>query len=144
MKPVLALGALSLALSSLSQPVAAESGFPEGFLIGRYHLIGQAPDAGRAYAGQLTISQGKAGLAVTREIDGKAVKGTGEIVKALCCEGVDLLRIRFAEPGADYEETCMVASDLDNYARVTCYLYRRDSSTERPGFEALFVDLSED
>ena len=144
MHKLTALAGALLGLCAGPAQILASGDFPAGFLIGKYHLIGRAPDVERTYYGRLTIRQGKQGLAVARVIAGETVQGSGDIVKALCCEGVELLRMRFVEEGREYEETCMVDSDLDNYARVTCLLYRRDESTDTPGFEALFIDLSED
>lgn len=51
-----------------------------------------------------------------------------------------VLRIRFEQDGKSYEQTCMVGSDLDNYARISCYLYVPGRKTMNPGMEVLFID----
>ncbi len=52
--------------------------------------------------------------------------------------------MRFVEHNLQYEETCMIDSDLDNYARITCYLHQPGSETDNPELEALFIVHEED
>ena len=34
--------------------------------------------------------------------------------------------------------SCLVAGDLDNYTRLTCYRLRQGSEPKQPGLEAMF------
>jgi hypothetical protein len=34
----------------------------------------------------------------------------------------------------------LVSSDLNNYARITCYVYYAEIITSAPGIEALYID----
>ena len=64
--------------------------------------------------------------------------GKAAVEKALHGE-TEVLRIIFREADTDYEETCLISGDLDNYARLTCYLYRPGVKTDDPGLEAFFI-----
>jgi len=79
------------------------------------------------------------GLKVRRSINGQVIYGTAAIETALNGDA-RVIRIRFRENQIFYEQTCLSQSDLDNYARISCYLYRLDKSTTEPGLEALFHD----
>ncbi|MDH3347252.1 MAG: hypothetical protein OEM02_04015 [Desulfobulbaceae bacterium] len=122
--------------------------FLSSFIAGNYHLLGKAPDSNETYYGKLTLSQTEKGIMVQRTIKGKTTIGLGKMVKSLA-DKVDILRINFTENSMDYEETCLISGDLDNYPRITCHLYRlgrpdrSDKSspiTTSPGLEALFID----
>ncbi len=140
------IGSLVILLSAglLLQPPAAvaadgrDGEFLYGFLAGRYQLVGKGPESTVTYAGRVTLARGDSGLVVTREIGGRSVTGSARVETA--GENVEVLRIRFAEAGVEYEETCLIGSDLDNYARLTCHLYRPGVRTDAPGLEALFID----
>lgn len=118
--------------------VERDGGFLYDFLAGRYQLVGKGPAGAAAYAGRVTLARAGSGLVVTREIGGRSVTGSARVETA--GEGVEVLRMRFAEAGVEYEETCLIGSDLDNYARLTCHLYRPGVRTGAPGLEALFID----
>jgi hypothetical protein len=125
--------------SALAQQSAADA--MSAFVQGRYHLIGKAMDSDRTYHGTVVLAYDGDGLTVRRDIGGKTVLG----VAAVEVSGEDatpVLRIRFTDSDEPYEETCMVSGDLDNYARITCYLYRPGLSTDAPGLEAMFIDLT--
>ena len=118
------------------------------FIVGNYHLLGKAPDSNETYYGKLILSQTEKGITVQRTIKGKTTLGRGKMEKSLA-DKVDILRISFTENSMDYEETCLISGDLDNYPRITCHLYRLgrpdrpDTSgpiTTNPGLEALFID----
>jgi hypothetical protein len=51
------------------------------------------------------------------------------------------LRLRWEENGLK-EMTCQVHSDLDNYARMTCYWHSAGEASMEPGLEALFSTSS--
>jgi len=109
------------------------------FLVGSYQLIGKAYESDQTYSGQVTVSIQKDHLKVARIIHGKEITGTGRIETSDMTVS-KVLRIRFTQDGIFYEETCLYQGDLDNYARVTCYLYRPGIKTEAPGMEALFIN----
>jgi len=44
------------------------------------------------------------------------------------------------EENKSYEATYLIDSDLDNYGRLTGYLYIKGTETKKPGLEALFID----
>jgi hypothetical protein len=48
------------------------------------------------------------------------------------------LRTHFLQDQVSIEQTCLISSDLDNYARITCYSYSPDAKTDDPGLEAYF------
>ncbi|MFP8965213.1 hypothetical protein ACKC9G_01345 [Pokkaliibacter sp. CJK22405] len=132
---------------SAIQPDAEQLAFMEGFTAGHYRIIGQLPEGGDTYAGEITISrigEGDAptGLKLTRKINGQVIEARGAFEPALGGEAT-VLRVRFTEKGIAYEQTCLPGSDLDNYARVTCYQYDTKRSPKLPGMEAWFIDSSE-
>ena len=133
-------------LSLLAAPITsigAADDFPPDFLIGRYHLIGKLPDGGESFSGHLTITSGKEGMRIERTIGERRVTGSARMETALAGEA-RVLRMRFQEEGVRFESTCLVRSDLDNYARISCYRYRKDGKTRSPGLEALFIDHGEE
>ena len=113
----------------------------EGYIQGTYLLIGKHLDSTDTYYGELSISKSESGLSVTKTISGNVIRGTASIAHATSEHTPDL-KIRFNEDGKDYEEACLVASDLDNYARITCYLYIPGTKTKNPGMEAFFIKPS--
>lgn len=123
-------------LSSLSG--ADETGLSD-FLVGKYLLIGKAPDSEATYSGKLEIYRDKEKLKVLRKIGNMIVEGEAAIEYALNGDA-EVLRIRFTEDSKDYEETCLFRPDLDNYARISCYWYQPGINTDKPGMEALFYD----
>lgn len=137
MKPLLT----TLLLCALATTGWATDDFPDHFLYGRYVLIGKAPDGGETYSGRLTIGGGKGGLTIERHIGDRTITGRAAMESALAGEA-RVLRMRFSEEGVAFENTCLVRSDLDNYARISCHRYRREGGTRSPGLEALFIDHS--
>jgi hypothetical protein len=108
------------------------------FMAGTYHVVGKSYESDQTYLGEVKMLVQKNQLKIIRMINGKKVTGTGHI------EGSEMtaskiLRIRFIQEGISYEETCLFQGDLDNYARITCYLYRPGIKTEASGLEALFI-----
>ncbi len=134
---------LAIACFVLPFSAAAEMSFLEEAQIGRYILIGKAIDSDVTYHGKVEISAEDGKLVVIREIDGRSVSGSAAIEPALNGD-TRVLRIRFSENGRKYEETCLFGSDLDNYSRISCYLYEPDVPTDTPGLEALFFDRDPD
>ena len=113
----------------------------EGYIQGTYLMIGKHLDSTDTYFGEALITQSESGLSVTKTISGNVIRGTASIAHATSEHTPDL-KIRFNEDGKDYEEACLVASDLDNYARITCYLYIPGTKTMNPGMEAFFIKPS--
>jgi hypothetical protein len=113
----------------------------ERFAQGNYFLVGKHIDSKETYYGEVSITKEKSGLSVVRTIAGKMVKGTAAVEHATA-DKLPVLRIRFSDAGNDYEETCMVDSDLDNYARITCHLYIPGKKIMEPGMEAYFINFN--
>lgn len=123
----------------LSLTSHADDDFYSLMLPGSYILVGKALDSEKTYVGKIVIEGVKSGFKITRVIAGKSVYGNGKIESAAGGDA-KVLRIRFNEGGSDYEQTCMIGADLDNYARISCYLYRPGVETLNPGLEVLFID----
>lgn len=107
------------------------------YILGDYQIIGKSLDSKVTYCGIASIYQSGSELTVKRIINGKTIVGKVSIEKA-GPEKISVLRTRFSDSGADFEQTCLVSSDLDNYARITCYLYSPGKRTDDPGLEAYF------
>jgi|GEM_PF-935390 len=109
------------------------------FLQGHYSLLVRLPDSNKTYAGKVVLQKKGESLEVIRRINGKEIRGTGKIETATA-DRVKVLRVRFVDSGKNYEATYLIHSDLDNYARLTGYLYLKKARTTKPGLEALFMD----
>ncbi len=129
---------VTFAVTNAGSPVggAPDKSFLLGFLAGDYRLIGQQPDSGEAYTGRVSFRERDGQFDVTRTVAGVRTRGTAVIEKS--DEGIAVLRSRFAIKGVDYEATYLWRSDLDNYPRLTGYVYRAQGKTTSPGLEALF------
>jgi len=113
--------------------------FLYGFLHGTYTLLGRSPEFGALYSGKVILKKSGAAFNVIRSIDHHKVTGSGRIETATTDE-TKVLRVRFTDHAVKYEATYLIGSDLDNYARLTGYLYFKDKETKKPGLEALFAD----
>jgi hypothetical protein len=118
-----------------------ETSFLYGFLEGRYQVIGRYPDSKETYAGKVLLKKDGGSLKVVREIGDEVAEGLGRI-EASAADGTKVLRVRFVRSGSEYEATYVIASDLDNYARLTGYVYLLGGLTKQAGLEAVFVDPS--
>jgi hypothetical protein len=107
-----------------------------GFLAGDYRLVGQTPDSGAAYLGRLTLRETGGAFAVTCVVAGVTSHRTASIETV--GEGAPVLRMRFLQDGVEYAATYLWQTDLDNYPRMTGYVYRAQGETKSPGLEALF------
>ncbi len=112
--------------------------FLYNFLEGSYELIGRFPDSNMTYTGKVVLKKSGDYLEVIRTIKDKVIKGTGKIETATA-DKIKVLRIRFIDENKSYEGTYLIDSDLDNYARLTGYLYLKEGGTKEPGLEALFI-----
>lgn len=117
----------------------ADLDFLYGYLQGTYILIGKAPDSNVTYHGIIELIKKENKLQVIRIISGKTVTGEGKI-EYVTADSIKVLRIRFTEDKKNYQATYLIGSDLDNYGRLTGYLYEEDVKPRIPGFEALFYD----
>jgi len=109
------------------------------FLEGTYYLIGRLPDSTKTYSGKVVLKKTDDAFQVTRVINGKKIKGFGKL-EAATADKTKVLRIRFIDENKNYEATYLINSDLDNYARLSGYLYVIQGGTKVPGLEALFID----
>ena len=110
----------------------------KGMVFGQYDLIGKSIGSKNTYFGEVSIAGTDENMTVTRTINGKIVKGTAAI-EHTTGEKIHVLRMRFEENGKNFEETCLVDIDLDNYARLTCHLYIPNETVSEPGLEAMFI-----
>lgn len=119
----------------------AEDNFLARYLVGNYLLIGQGVDSKSTYSGNVSMYLENNKLKVKRTIKGKVTIGQASFKQVLQGDS-SVLRIQFSENGISFEETCLLRGDLDNYARITCYLYIPGADITNPGLEALFIDNS--
>lgn len=127
-----------------AQLVAADDStnheFLYGYLSGTYWVVGKKLDRTETYQGKVIFDGKSDHLNVTRAIQGEVVKGIGKIEHALGSDAVNVLRVRFKDKGQEFEITYLWRSDLDNYARLSGYVYQPGKQTDTPGLEALFID----
>ena len=140
--PMISIPSLSQGLPSAwaqEQGNGRDIDFLYRFLQGHYTLVGKFPDSNKTYGGKVILRKKADGLEVIRRINGKEIRGTGRIETATA-DRIKVLRVRFVDSGKNYEATYLIHSDLDNYARLTGYLYLKKGGTTKPGLEALFTD----
>lgn len=129
-----------LLISSLVHAGQSQEGFLSNFVSGKYHLLGKHPDSNETYYGKVELVAVKDNIIkVERTIAGRKTNGTGSIKEATP-DKIHVLHILFNDNDQQHEHTCMIGSDLDNYARLTCYTYIKGSTAKEPGLEALFID----
>jgi len=139
--PLLFLSVLALVATGLCAKEAADGpdlGFLASFLAGDYRLIGQLPNSGATYAGRVTLQAEGTRLRFTRIVGDQRASGDARIETSLS-DRAPLLRMRFVLEGREVEGTYLWRSDLDNYPRLSGYIYLPDGSTRSPGLEALFA-----
>jgi len=114
-----------------------ESDYPT--LSGDYELIGRRFDGGALFAGKMTIDEVTPNkFSVIRVVDGKKISGTGR-VEYVTPDKLPVFRVSFQEDGKDMEGTFLYRSDLDNYGRLSGYVYPKNYTGTKPGIEALFI-----
>lgn len=121
-------------------PLSPQDAPPIAFLVGTYDVIGRYPDSEQLYTGTVEINRSDTetnAVSVTRTIGGLATQGEGEVTTATG-DAIAVLRVVFQEAGRTMEATYLLDSDLDNYARLTGYVYIQSGGTQLPGIEALF------
>ena len=117
-----------------------DTDFLYDFLKGSYEIIGRWPDSDETYSGKIVLEKEREHFRVIRLIDGKKITGIGKIETATS-DKVKVLRIRFEQDEREYEGTYLIGSDLENYGRLTGYLYLKNGKTKKPGLEAFFIIL---
>lgn len=130
---------LLLALLFLSSNINALDAELSDFILGEYILIGKGLDSDSTYSGKVKIYMEDGEFKMSRQIGKVKIVGTAAIEKTAHGDA-EVLRLRFTESSQLFEQTCLVQSDLDNYARISCYLYKPREDTNMPGMEVLFHD----
>ena len=115
--------------------------FLSDFILGKYLLVGKSANSTNTYFGHVEIYSEEEELRVRRKIGSQTVQGRAKIENANQGE-TKVLRVTFDSDGHPYKSTCLIHGDLDNYARISCYLYLSEGETKQPGLEMLFVDHS--
>jgi hypothetical protein len=114
-----------------------ESDYP--LIAGHYEVIGRRCESGKLFTGSISIDEVSPNVfTVTRVIDGKTIKGSGQVEFATS-DKIPVFRIHFVEDGTDMEGTLLWRGDLDNDGRISGYLYPKGYKGEKPGLEALFA-----
>ncbi len=114
---------------------------PADAFSGEYVLIGRKPDSGATYSGRVIFQQNKQKpdtFDVTRIVDGQTVCGSAFFDSVAGSDKIPVLRMRFSQERRSYEGIYRWTSDLDNYFRLTGYVYQSGGSAKSPGLEALF------
>src|SRR5450755_2785643 len=108
-----------------------------GFLVGNYLLVGKKPDSELTYLGRVVLKQRGDKFEVRRTINGQTVRGTASFETATP-DKIPVLRMRFQFEGEACEATYLWQGDLDNYVRLTGYVYSTTKNkTKLPGLEVL-------
>ncbi len=131
---------LFAALASLN--VSAETTI-EDFFIGKYLLVGKGVESSNAYTGNVEFYRHKGSLKFKRIVNNISTIGDAAVEDALMGEA-KVLRLNYEVKGEKFEQTCLWQSDLDNYARISCYLYNPGIATKNPGLEVLFHDHAQE
>jgi hypothetical protein len=122
-----------------SIPLAAKDDAEQSlldFVTGDYAIIGQEPDGGAAYVGSASIEPEQGGVTLKERHGSYEFTAHGTVEAPSPGEG-KVLRFRWQDDGPMIM-SCLVAGDLDNYARLTCYWLRQGSEPKQPGLEAMF------
>lgn len=121
-----------------AEPVEPEGkSFLESFVVGDYALIGQFPDSTITYSGVARIDNSSGSLTLTRQIGKQSIKATGRIEAPHPPGEGSVIRFRWIEKEPTVM-SCLASGDLDNYARLTCYVVVEGQPHLQPGIEALF------
>lgn len=113
-----------------------------GFLAGDYILIGRRIGSHETYTGSIRFIYNEKDrcLDMKRTIAGQTVSGTARIVPVLAGDA-QALRLSYIEKGIEYEGTFLWRGDLDNYGRLSGFIYIKGTNPDLPGLEAYFIDL---
>jgi len=131
---------LTLFRPSFSQQQSNPGEFLSSFVQGNYEIIGRLPDSDTLYTGIAIIRGEKGQLQMVRTINGQTINATARIERAAIAE-TWVLRAQFSVNDVIYEAAYLIHSDLDNYARLSGYIYQEGKHTKKPGLEAWFIKL---
>lgn len=102
-------------------------------------MIGKKPDSDETYTGRMIFKKHGADLEFSRRVAGETSDGPVILDKTASESGKPVLRVHFSLNGQPFEASYLWSSDLDNYARLTGYVYSpTKGKTKSPGLEALF------
>jgi len=113
-----------------------------GFLSGDYILIGKKINSKKTYSGSIRLkyNEKQKCLDIKRDVSGVTSKGKATI-EYVTSDQIPVLRIKFTEKNIKYEGIFLWRSDLDNFGRLSGYIYFADGqSVEDPGLEAYFIN----
>ncbi len=132
------LAGLAFAIS-LPSNAAVEDDEPLqwSLVAGRYQLIGRHPDSKLTYTGTARIDRVGKELRLSREISGKHSEVMGVVRRADPGEAY-VLEFKWGK-SQPMEMVCVIGSDLDNYARLTCHWGKIGNPHTQPGMEAYFA-----
>jgi hypothetical protein len=117
---------------------ADEDEAPEwSFVPGRYQLIGRHPDSPTTYAGTARIERVGRQLRLTRIVGGRKNQVYGVVRRADPGEAW-VLHFKWGTR-QPMEMVCVIGTDLDNYARLTCHWGKAGNPHAQPGMEAYFA-----
>jgi len=107
-------------------------------IVGSYDIIGCLPESTQTFFGEVTFRKQGRQLIFERIIDGRKVIGEAVIMTATA-DDVPVLQASFTENEIAYAATYLLHSDLDNYRRMSGYVYHTGKEIKRPGLEAFFI-----
>jgi hypothetical protein len=107
------------------------------FVPGRYMLIGRHPDSQATYTGTAKIERVGKALRLTRTIAGRQERIFGTVRRADPGEAW-VLAFKWGNK-QPMEMVCLIGTDLDNYARLTCHWGKARNPHTQPGMEAYFA-----
>lgn len=132
---------MGLLLFSIALPALSQMPKDADFFTGTYLLVGKALDSEHTFSGKVEFFREREKLKFRRSIEGGEIVGEAQL-QPVAGGDTTVLRLSYREQGTVYEQTCLWQSDLDNYPRISCYLYRPGVATHQPGLEVLFHQLA--
>jgi hypothetical protein len=128
----------AVCLAGTPARAADEDEAPEwSFVPGRYQLIGRHPDSPTTYAGTARIERVGRQLRLTRIVGGRKNQVYGVVRRADPGEAW-VLHFKWGTR-QPMEMVCVIGTDLDNYARLTCHWGKAGNPHAQPGMEAYFA-----
>lgn len=110
------------------------------FYAGTYVLVGKQLDSDDTFVGTIVLEQAGDRLEGYRLVSGVRTKVSATIEHPLCCESAHLLRIKFKDGDRELEGSYLLDSDLDNYGRLSGFVFDPNQRSDWPGMEVLFFD----
>jgi hypothetical protein len=108
-------------------------------LVGSYQVIGRSPDSAKTYTGRMNIIRKGNKLILEKEINGVKIAGEASVQPATA-DKVPVIRAAWKQGKIGYGATYLIHTDLDNYPRLTGYIYYSGRKTRAPGLETLFSE----